>query len=394
MATGTEGIGPVLVVDAWERMALAACRALGRAGVEVGIGGHEPASDYVAASRYARRYHRLPDPSGPAAPYEAALRDVIRGHGYVAVVSCHDATLARLASIDLGAATISRLNEAWHLVQDKVALADICARLGLAYPLTERIDAKSDVARALARLGAPVFVKSAQSALARPEHVPFQRGAIRAATAEEASHMIERLVDEGLPVIAQAGVEHVEKVNAVLLLHDGHCQLRYAHRVLREHPRAGGMGITLQTISAERGIGGEAAAALEAICLDVGLDGLVQAEFYRGTDGRLYVLDVNPRLWGSTWFAERLGLRVVERSLRAALGLEPLGPIRYPLGRRFHVPNTELKWVLAGESRWRAALSLLADTRPWDVFEYVDRTDPRPNLRWVIHKLRRVSGRA
>lgn len=385
-------MGPVLALDAWERMAVAVCRGLGRHGIEVGVAGHDPSTDYAAHSRHVARYHRVPDRTAAAAPYEEALHGIVEKHGYVAIVSCHDATLARLASIDLPAPTLSVLDTAWHTVQDKAALGELCERIGVAYPTTERIENVDDLPGIFERLGAPVFVKSAQSAVAFSDLVPFQRGAVFAETVVQAQDAAARLLENRLPVIAQARIAHAGKLNAVVLRHDGRSELRYAHRVLIEHPRSGGIGITLETIDPSRGDGAEAIGILEAICEQVGFEGIVQAEFYRGHDGKLYVVDVNPRLWGSIWFAERMGLRVVERCIRAALGLTRLEKFSYPVGRRFHVLNSEIRWVQAHPDRRKAAIELVRATRPWDIFEYVDPTDPKPNLKWTTHKLGEIRG--
>src|SRR5687767_1202292 len=101
--------GPVLVLDGHERMSLGAVRALGRQGFDVGVAGHRGKRDIAGRSRYARRYDPLPDPAGPAEPFESGLRRLVAEQGYVAIVPSHDVTLARLASIDLPAPTPSRL---------------------------------------------------------------------------------------------------------------------------------------------------------------------------------------------------------------------------------------------------------------------------------------------
>ena len=179
---GKPPFGPVLVLDGWERMSVGACRALGRQRFEVGVAGADRAREFTAASRYARWFDLLPDRRGPAEPYEHALADVVRRRGYVAIVSSHDATLARLASIDLPVPTLSPLDAAWHAVQDKVGLAAIAREVGVGYPSTLAIDRPIEAADAVATLGPPVYVKSRHSAVARPDRVAFDRGATRAQT--------------------------------------------------------------------------------------------------------------------------------------------------------------------------------------------------------------------
>lgn len=387
--------GPVLVVDAWERMALAACRALGRVGVEVGVAGHDRRADIVASSRYAERYDSLLDPQGPAAPYQAALHALVRQRGYVAIISCHDASLARLASIELPVPTLSVLDGAWHRLQDKARLAEVCGPAGIGYPLTERIETAAQGRTALQRLGIPAFVKGATSAHATPDRVAFARGATYARTVAEGEAAAAEMLGAGLPVVVQAAIPRAQKLNAVLLRRDGGSEVRYAHRVLREVPRVGGTGIALQALDPDRGDGADAIGLLEKICGAVGYEGVVQAEMYRtADDGALCLVDVNPRLWGSTWFAERLGLRIVERSVRAALGLPALPAPAYEAGRRFHTVSGELRWWLKGPGRWAGLGAIARTTGPRDVFEYVDPTDPVPTARYVAGGVRaQLAGR-
>jgi hypothetical protein len=179
--------------------------------------------------------------------------------------------------------------------------------------------------------------------------------------------------------VVQSRVIPAEKINAVVITRNGASEYRYAHRVLRETPITGGIGVALETISAERDSGGEAADLLERICDAARYSGLAQAEFCRSAeDGRLYLLDVNPRLWGSTWFAERLGQRVVERGVRFALDLPQLAPQPYRLGRRFHTPVGEWRWLRERDRKIAGLIEIARSTRPWDVFEYVYGRDPAP----------------
>lgn len=381
--------GPILVLDGHERMSLGVCRTLGRHGFDIGVAGHQPDADLARRSRYARRYDTLPDRQGPAAPYEEALRELVARDGYAAIVPTHDVTLARLASIDLPAPTPSRLDEAWHRLQDKVELAAVCAEVGATYPETLALPDEASVAPALEQLGLPAFVKSIRSALATPERVAFARGGRWVRDVDDAKRALASLQERGLPAVAQRGVEKTAKYVGVLLRRDGGTELRYATEVLREHPRSGGLGITLRALAPDSPDAAAILGLLERVCEAVGYEGIVQAEFYRRRgDGELVVLDVNPRLWGSTWFAERLGVRVVERSLRAALGLPALPPPAYEAGRTFHTADAELSWILAAPDRARTALAYLRSLRPSDHFEWIDGTDPRPTLAFLAQTLR------
>jgi predicted ATP-grasp superfamily ATP-dependent carboligase len=159
---------------------------------------------------------------------------------------------------------------------------------------------------------------------------------------------------------------------------------------LRETPISGGVGVAVETVSADQGSGGEAADLLQRICAAAAYAGLAQAEFYRSADdGRLYLLDVNPRLWGSTWFAERLGQRVVERGVRFALNLTPLAMRPYRVGRRFHWPIGEWRWLRERDKKIAGLAQIARSTRPWDTFEFVDVRDPAPLVSLLLPKLGR-----
>jgi predicted ATP-grasp superfamily ATP-dependent carboligase len=378
----------VLVLDASARAALAACRALGRAGHDIDVATHDPAA-LAGYSRYTGRVHALPGPDASQDAFDDALDAILRARGYDVLVVVDDATLARLADRPAPLPTFPILGPAFQRLIDKVGLADLCRDIGVAYPATLVASNPNEVEAAVAAVGLPVVVKAARSAIASSAGVHHHEGATVASDPTAAIAAIAAYRREGLTPIVQEFVQRREKINLSIIRRGGRSEVRFTYRVLRDVPLTGGIAMAMETIDPDRGIGREAVSALERLCDAAGYDGLANGEFCRAPDGRLYLIEVNPRLWGSTWFAERLGQRVVERGARLALGLPSLPEAPYPSGRRFHHATGELRWLRQQRS-WRGPLrELLQTTRPWDVFDGDQLSDLQP----VLHQAARGFGR-
>jgi predicted ATP-grasp superfamily ATP-dependent carboligase len=284
----------VLVLDASERQALAACRTLGRAGHHVETAGYA-AAELAGDSRHSRRYTRLPGAEAPALRFEQALADAVRAHRSDVVIATNDATLARLGTVTSPIPTLPRVDAAFIRLADKAELADVCAAAGVAAPPTflQRVPADAD--EAVRAVGLPAVVKAARSAEADATSVRFRAGAEVAGSLDEVRAAVARVHDQRLRPVVQQRIAGLEKLNAVVIRRERRSVFRYAHRVVREAPRSGGIGVTLETIEADRGAGAEAIDVLERICDAAGYEGLAHVEFYRDArDGMLCAIDVNP----------------------------------------------------------------------------------------------------
>jgi biotin carboxylase len=381
------------VLDASARQALAACRALGRVGHRVAAAAAGGDLPFAFFSRHVRARHVLPDPAGPRDAYAAALGEAIARGRYDVVVSVDDLTLARLGSLAVPVPTMPLLGRPFDRLVDKLELAGLSASAGVDYPVTASMsDAAPPIGSALEW---PLVVKSRRSAVVDRERGRHAGGAQVVRSLDELEAGAQALVAEGHEPIVQERTWTPTKVNAVIIRRDGRSELRYAHQAVREHPREGGMGITLETLAPTDPAAAAALGALERVCDAAGYEGLAQAEFYVAPeDGRAWLVDVNPRLWGSTWFAERLGLRVTERAVWVSLGRRVTAPPAYPAGRRFHHTFSELRWIAAAPSRSSAAIEVLRSTGRRDLYEFSDVSDPGPLVRFGIEKLRRLAGRS
>jgi hypothetical protein len=380
----------VLVLDASVRQALAACRALGRGGHEVGTAGWS-AGAVASRSRHSARYHRLPSPGGAAAPFEDALAAVVAAHRYEAIVAVDDRTLARLDTVDVPVPSVPMPGRPFRLLTEKLELGALARRAGVDYPATCTLD--EFLAHGARRFPFPLVVKSARSGVATAEYAELASGARVVDDLASLEAAGARLAAKGHVAIVQERVWTSRKLNVVLIRRDGRSELRYAHEALRESPPQGGLGVTLRTVDAGDPDVLPAVEALERVCDAAGYEGLVQAELYV-EPGRAWLIDVNPRLWGSTWFAERLGLRVTERAVAVALGRSAAGPVGYPVGRTFHHLGGELRWASLHRPAAPRLLELVRTTRPWDVFEYADLSDPAPPLALAVDALRRRVSRS
>lgn len=369
------GEGPVLVLDPVGRHAVAAVRGLGRAGWDVVVAGVDRRIDALAAwSRYATgEYERVPDPHGEAEPFEVALRELVQRRGCQAIVAISDSTIARLRELDVGVPTVPRMDSGLDRVLDKAGLGAVCADAGVMYPPTW---APEGAGAAIA--GWPRIVKPRRTAVARPGGVVERTGAFVVHDQAQQETAVAEILAIRLEPIIQERVERAEKVNVSIVRRAGRSSFRIAYRVLHEYPPQGGQAAVLVSLDPRRGIGARALEAAERVCDAAGYNGLANVEFYRQEDGRLCLIEVNPRVWGSAWFPERLGLRPVERAVLEALGEDLLPPRDYPAGRRFHRPTLVAQWLVAPGSERGPARRLLSSLRPWDVFDLVSVTDPMP----------------
>lgn len=377
----------VLVLDGDKRQALAACRALGALGHVVGAAGHPPAA-LAGWSRHTRQYHQIPDSRGPTAPFIEAVESLIREHGYEVVIALEDPTVAQLSLLSLKTPTSPEVGPWLDRLVDKVNLVEVAVEANVAYPRTATWPREGlENHPHLPEL--PVFVKAARSAAIRGGAVRHDSGARPATDWAAVEELATAIRERGLTPIVQERIMRSDKINVTIFRRGGRSEVRFPYRVIRDIPLTGGLAVTLETISDVTGVGAEAVAALERVCDAAGYEGVANGEFcVAKNDGRLVLIEVNTRLWGSLWFAERLGQRVTERSVAHALRLasEPAQP-SIP-GKRFHNTAGELRWILLHPQRRRPVVDVLRSMRPWDVYDYVDLGDPGATLRYGLAKLR------
>jgi predicted ATP-grasp superfamily ATP-dependent carboligase len=379
--------GPVLILDPIARHTVAAVRGLGRAGWDVVVAGFDRSADALAArSRYAcGRYERLPDPHGDPAPFADALAEIVRRRGCQAIIAVSDSTIARLRDLPTAVPTVPKMDAALDRIIDKVDLAAACASAGVAYPPTW-VAGRSAPESA----GWPRIVKPRRTAMVRPDRVVGRTGAFVVEDRAEEQAAIDRLRAEQLEPIVQVRVGRTHKVSVALVRHRGRTTFRIAYRVLLEYPPRGGQAAAIVSIAPSSGIGAQALGAAERVCDAAGFEGLANVQMYGQDDGSICLIEVNPRVYGSVWFPERLGLRPLERAVLAALDEDPQPARPYPVGRRFHRPVLEAMWLLAPRAERDPAWVLPVNVRPWDVFDLLSFTDPLP----FAAGLRRMAGRS
>lgn len=364
-------------------VALAACRALGRAGYFVGVTGSD-ALDVAGMSRHASRYHRIPPIDGAVDDWSSAVRALVDDVGYEVVVATSDAGVARLLHLDLPVPMCPEITDRHLPLIDKGLLASLCASASVDYPITDRpLTAAQD--EALARdINSPTIVKAARSAVATPAGLRLLPGARVVHDYRTASHELGAIRRRGVDPVVQEYLDG-EKLQAVVIRREGSTSFRMAFRVRREHPPQRGAEAMLERLRTTAGSGAEMASMLERLADAAEYQGILQAEFYRTASGRLYVIDVNPRLWGSLAFAELLGLGVTERVVRDALRFDPVSVPEESTDRRYHHLAREFRWSRA---RRHGFAGVLATSSPRDVWDAPSLTDPLPELLRLALRLR------
>jgi len=376
----------LIVEDGRQRGALAACRALGRAGWTVGIGSPQRGG-FAASSRWSSRWHRVPPPEAGQDEFVAATSTAIADGAYDVVFAAGDGeVLALSASREvLRAAVPYAAHEQLLRALDKLELAAAARRAGLGVPETRPAEEAS------AELDGPVIVKPRLTTVADPEGRPLRLRAVIARTPAEAAAQIDFLRSVGAAPLVQRYVAGPLTACIAVTDRDGRVLASIQQEAERVWPRGMGGSVRAKTVPVDE----ELARGVGALLAELEWFGLAQVQFQPGDDGEPLLIDLNARFYGSMALAVGAGPNLP--AIWAALATKgPLPIIPAPwAGVRYQWLEADLRraWTERRGGLVRDVRSCLAYARRarhglWD------RRDPWPALRHLatlaVRGLRKV----
>jgi len=374
----------ILVLDGTSRAAVEAVQSLGKRGLEVHVAARSDCPAF--RSRWATRTLIQPSTSDSqrfirwlrTLPDEYAL--VIPATGY----SLHH--LARLDESDpLREALVLPAPEALHTALDKARTLDRAIRLGISVP-SSSLRTRRDAAE---NGPLPRVLKPTCSVL-EGSHDLTEVFPTLVRDAEQRKEALERLLQQ-CPVLEQELVPGIG-IGVECLYARGQMVWHFAHERVHEGT-GGGLGsgsFYRKSIPAPP----ELLQAARALLDDLGWHGVAMVEFkYHRASGKFWLMEINPRLWGSVALAIDAGVDFPYGLFCIATDADP-GPqpiYKQPYYTRL-IPS-DLDWIArqirrSGVSRGLELFSflrLLIGRESWDHFAW---TDPGPLLKSSVEYLR------
>lgn len=372
----------VLVLDGELRSALAVTRSAGRNGATVIVAAALDDS-LAGASRYAAHVAKY---ANPASAPERFLDDV------AALCRQYEVTdLLPLSEIALGTllAHAGRFGgisfpyvdrQTYELAIDKHRLAEIATSLGIKVPVGVLCAGAQDVDRVLARVAYPAVLKPTKSRV-------FADGAWLASQVQYAGNeaeLRERLVHPQyrFPFMIQEFVAGEGK--GVFLLYDRGRQVAcFSHRRLREKPPTGGVSVLSISERVPELLGDQSGRLLDKL----GWHGAAMVEFKVTPAGVPYLMEINPRFWGSLQLAIDAGVDFPAMLLAMRDASPPRqGEFREGVRLRWLLGDLDRLIIVTKSSRytwwekvrtWGAFFNPLPLSTRYETFRF---DDPRPFL--------------
>lgn len=356
----------VLVLDADQRSALAATRALGVAGYTVYTADTRRQA-LAGRSKWSQGYFRYPDPSQDT---NAALESIAQ---------CCEAR-----SVDL---LMPMTDVSTHLVQnahgvhlpqtpcpppptyetasDKGALMRVADEVGIAIPATQEIAPGTALRELPDTFEFPVVMKPTRS------RVPLENGYLhtQVAIARNADHL-RRLQESHRwfrdhPWLLQSFIEGVGR-GAFALYDNGSPLAWFAHERVREKPPSGGVSVVSRSAALDQRLHDSASTLLNALKWH----GPAMVEYRVSEDGTPYLMEINARFWGSLQLAISAGVNFPLLAAELALGRTPTPVTAYKLGvsNRWLLGDLDNLYLTLKSSEFGAGQKILSAMRfllPW-----------------------------
>jgi len=350
----------------------------------------------AGGSRYAVSEALLPDPLAGSDEYASAVARLAQDHGAEVLLPVTEASaLALLERCDSFPGVHIPTSELDHFRRacDKAAVLALARDLGIAVPGQWTVTGELGHPPEIPPERFPVVVKPARS-IVGPEGKRRKVGVRYAPTADRLAQVLHELGPEAGPFLIQARIGG-PGIGVFLLRWGGEVIATFAHRRIREKPPSGGVSVCCESVVLPDPLLAQSAALLAAL----DWSGVAMIEYKcDARSGESYLMEVNPRFWGSLQLAIDAGVDFPWYLVQAALGqrVEPVtqwrvgvrsrwcwGDIDHLIARLRH-SRVDLDLPDDAPGVLRTALSVLVPWRPGqrsDVFRF---TDPVPAVRETV----------
>ncbi len=319
----------VLILDANQRSALAATRALGIHGIPV-ITGDVTRRTLAGSSKYSRAGIVYPSPHDAPDDFVAALSSVILESGIDVLFPMTDVTTAlvlkyraRLPDVRIPCPTFAT----YDMVTDKYRLFQTAQKLGLPMPATRFVDPGGLTPDLIDAVQFPAVLKPARSRI-------FSQGRWLSTSVKIAGspQELRRIIHahtwfQDQPFLIQEYI-HGQGQGIFALYDNGRPLAFFAHQRLREKPPEGGVSV----LSASAPVSPRMREIAEALLTPINWHGVAMVEFKVAGDGTPYLMEINGRFWGSLQLAIDAGVDFPHMLYRLALGETVAAVKNYKVG--------------------------------------------------------------
>ncbi|MBW4933410.1 carboxylate--amine ligase [Marinobacter sp. F4206] len=296
----------ILVLDGNQRASLAAVRSLGSRDLWVAVG--ESASTSMAGfSRYCSKMVTYPDPyDSPRLFFEAVLNliDEFNISFLLPITEATTYAVLQYRNELPGHVTLPfPTNGAVEQLANKNELFKFAASKGIPIPETLFCKDAEEGLRALKAIDRfPVVLKPFKSKILEGDRIISTRVLI-AESAEEARSLLKSHSFFSYPFTIQSFI--VGTGQGVFALFDhGEAVCYFSHRRLREKPPGGGVSVLSESAPIDDAL----KVSSEQLLGSVGWHGVAMVEFRVADEGTGYLMEVNPRFWGSLQLAIDSGI--------------------------------------------------------------------------------------
>ena len=286
----------ILVLDGHSAAALAVTRSAGRAGHWVAVGANRGIFAAAKLSRFCRATFDYPVSTEDTDAFLGSVIEFSRGHAIDLIIPITDWTLGPLSTQRDRFRDICRLalppHNSLEAVSDKHRTIQLAQSLGIEVPRTWMIESISDLA-APKHFSFPVVVKDRFSVRWSCGKAVFGSVAYAYSEGELKSKVTERL-RAASDVLVQEFVAGVG-IGFSGFVVNGKVLLPFAWQRIREiDPRGSGSSCRKSIVLDEQLV-----LISDRLISNIGFEGIAMVEYKKTKNGRLVLMEINGRPWGS-----------------------------------------------------------------------------------------------